>query len=118
MKKDVELDLWPALERGHLGRYEGWVLWMKKRDGTVPDDEPGFKKTSGRWVAGIPDNLGLVKGDCIYSVDHVKMETSKKATRQMVDVCVEESCGDRDWAIAAMPGVEKHPWMEGFRGLG
>lgn len=90
---------------------------MRKRDGTVPDDEPGFKENSGKWVPDVPDNLGLAKGEDIYSVDHIKTGMSKKATRRMMDVCVEDACGDRDWAIAAMPGVDKHPWMNGFRGL-
>lgn len=110
LKKDIELELWALLGRGHLRRYDGWTWWVKKRQGVVPDHQPGFRESSGR-VAGVSDDLALVKGSGNYPVDHVKAGPSKRTTSRMMDVCVEHVCGDRDWSIAAMFGVEKHPWM-------
>lgn len=117
LKKDIELELWPLLELDHFRQYDGWIWWVRGHKGALPDHRPGFRESSGRGVAHVTEHLALVEGSGSHPVDHVKVGPSKRTTSRIMDVCVEDACGDCDWAIAAMPGVETHPWMKGFRGL-
>jgi hypothetical protein len=54
-KHALEIDLWPALERGHSREYVHWVWWIKRDRGTVDRDvQLGFRKDTGRFFQASP----------------------------------------------------------------
>lgn len=68
-------------------------------------------------MADMANNLALVTGaEVMRSLGHIPVESFMKSTLRMLDYSVEDSCGDRDLAIAAMSGFENHPSFKYLRG--
>lgn len=118
-KREVEVELWPGLERGYSREYVHWVWWIRRDHGIVNRDiQLGFRKDTGRFISGIPDHLerkrtrGFAK--CIVDI---KLEPSLQSTLRMIHYCMEDATGDRDTAISIIPGAKVHPWLKGWRGL-
>lgn len=64
-KADVELDIWPWLERGSTREYLRWIWWIEKdAKPVIQDIQYGFRRDTGRYV-DIRDNLeqAVVEGD-------------------------------------------------------
>lgn len=120
LKRDIEPDLWPWLECGYSREYLHWVWWIKEGKDTVQDVQLGFRRDTGRFVADVPDNLETISvkdEDLRCPGSDIKLEPSYQSTRWMLNSCVQDSSGDRDADIAAMPGFQSYPWLKEWRGL-
>jgi hypothetical protein len=82
----------------------------------------GFRQVTGRYINEIPDNLDFHDGISKQGPrPKIKLAPSRVLccnTLAMMHFIVEDTAGNRDWAIAAMPaGVDVHQWLEEWQGL-
>ncbi len=119
----VEPELWPALERGFVREYVGWVWWVRvgRKDGKNVyrrEMQLGFRKDTGRFIEDVPDELGMVRARGRRPRrGEIKLEPSRLSTLRMLAHCMEDVSGDSDGGILAMPGVREHPWLREWWGL-
>lgn len=114
-KSDIELFLWPWLEREHKREYLHWI-WVKADKLAMRDVQVGFRKETRRFIADIPDHLEMMGRQAgAGSHEDIKLAPSREATLRMTYYCLEGVGGDVDTKF--LPSPESHPWLKGWRGL-
>ena len=115
----VEPDLWPWLERGHVREYVHWVWWVKTSKGLVQDVQLGFRKDTGRFVPGVPDHLGTLRGRGRISANEaIRLGPSRDATLRMLNFCMQDVRGGRDTCLLGVSVTKSHPWLKYWAGVG
>ncbi|KAI1773336.1 hypothetical protein F4818DRAFT_443180 [Hypoxylon cercidicola] len=113
--KEVELELWPCLEKGSSRKYLHWV-WLTNGS---RDIQYGFCRDTERFVRDIPDQLGLIdsKREQYGGTPEMRVAPSKEATLRMLALAVEDATGDVHPSNACFGTIEGHRWLRHWRGL-
>ena len=108
-KADVELDIWPSLERGFTREYSHWSWQIGNSPAEI---QLGFRRDTSRFVE-IDDDLKVIEPlkDC-HSPDVVVLKRPTiVAVGHMLSYCMRDVHGWMNEGNAALPGFEKHKWQ-------
>ncbi|KAB5558081.1 hypothetical protein GE09DRAFT_1173147 [Coniochaeta sp. 2T2.1] len=113
-KRDVELDIWPSLERVFAREYAHWV-W---KDCAV--QQLGFRRDTGRFV-DMGEDLGLANPGEEQDTDPCDQIIPKRPTLiavgHMLSCFMRDVHGSIAEATAALPGFETHRWQREWNSL-
>lgn len=115
--EEIELELWPWLEKPRIRTYEHWVWWTGRRQNTK-DIQRGFRHDTGRLTSSSSHYPEMVCVDeALVCEEELDLEPSFKATLRMVSDYMNDVAGDRDMGISTMPNAKEHPWLEDWMGF-
>lgn len=117
-KKQIEPDLWPALELGRGREYKHWVWWLEgKNDQKTAEIQEGFRHGEAKYIENVnaihSDDSGVNSFDGVCSIE---ITPSFEATWSTLQMGATEASGDRSLEAILINGIREHPWFTDSRG--
>ena len=109
-KREVEVDLWPSLERGSAREYSHWVWWVNKE----PNVQLGFRQDTRRFVDASDDLRVIEPQDSQACEVDAPKRPSIVAVGKMLNLFMHDVNGGVAECTAALPGFEKHKWQKNW----
>ncbi|KAF7856013.1 hypothetical protein EAF04_009969 [Stromatinia cepivora] len=119
-KKQIEPDLWPALELGRRREYKHWVWWLEgKNDQTMAEIQEGFRHGEAKYIENVntihSDDSEIASPDGV--VCSIGLAPSFEATWSTLHFGATEASGDRSLEALLINGIREHPWFADSRGV-
>ncbi|KAH9212353.1 hypothetical protein DL95DRAFT_525191 [Leptodontidium sp. 2 PMI_412] len=120
-KKQIEPDLWHALESGSPREYKHRVWWLKdKDDHMIAEVQHGLRYDKAEDLKYVDDELLFENNQVVEPSRHscsLKLAPSFEATWSTMHYGATEASGDKSLEATLMEGIRKHPWFADSRGI-
>jgi hypothetical protein len=114
-KKQIEPDLWQALESGSSREYKYWVWWLKDKDNyMIIEVQQGLRSDKAKYLKYVDDEL-LFKNNQVAEPSRpscsLRLAPLFEAIWSMMHYGATEALGDRSLKATLMEGIRKHLWF-------